>query len=464
MFRKSFFRKISCIFLALVLITLVEGVVYGVEKDKRSKMKPVMTEAELQSRVMSFVDSFAALMVTSFEEFQIKKPPKKDRYEVLAMITYSISNGYIIAGESDPDVALLDIFSMVTLGRIIFEEEGPLRYGKTVQPIIRGFRKAEKDIRKIASMVLRRGQLGYLMSIIKGWRKENPGLAFYPPVRFSDFAAHRRDSKLTKAESKRGLINSVEAATERAEEMRLLAERGMYLVTRMPQLSGLYAELWLTRLLESPYTAEVLADISTLSISAERLASVAEALPDQIAVQREATIKQAMKSITHERIDALNQITATLSTERKAIIDAFAAEEGSIRGLLTDLRQTLETGNQFMGSLNAVATQFKSVNPSEPAKPFDIRDLQMTLVELSNSAQELTKFSASLERISDKVVANQLIPQVANALGEAEKKGEELIDFTMHQMILLIVIGLIGYIIAKLLIEYFLTKMRTSNK
>ena len=122
MFRKSFFRKISCIFLALVLITLVEGVVYGVEKDKRSKKKPVMTEAELQSRVMSFVDSFAALMVTSFEEFQIKKPPKKDRYEVLAMITYSISNGYIIAGESDPDVALLDIFSMVTLGRIIFEE------------------------------------------------------------------------------------------------------------------------------------------------------------------------------------------------------------------------------------------------------------------------------------------------------------------------------------------------------
>lgn len=259
-------------------------------------------------------------------------------------------------------------------------------------------------------MVLKRGQLGYLMSLIKDWRKENPGLAFYPPVRFSDFAARRRDSKLTKAESKQGLINSVEAATERAEEFRLLAERGMYLATRMPQLSGLYAEMWLTRLIENPYTAEILADISALSLSAERLAVMAETLPDQIAVQREATIKQAMKSITHERIDALNQITATLSTERKAIIDAFGDEEGSIRGLLTDLRQTLETSNKFMESLNAVATQLKSVNPSEPTKPFDIRDYQMMLVELSNSAKELTKLSASLERISDKVVANQLIP------------------------------------------------------
>ena len=130
-----------------------------------------------------YIDQRKAFWVTSFEEFQTKKPPKKDRYEVLAMITYSISNGYIIAGESDPDVALLDIFSMVTLGRIIFEEEGPLRYGKTVQPIIRGFRKAEKDIRKIAAVVLKPDQLGYLMSIIKGWRKENPGLAFYPSTK-----------------------------------------------------------------------------------------------------------------------------------------------------------------------------------------------------------------------------------------------------------------------------------------
>jgi len=56
------------------------------------------------------------------------------------------------------------------------------------------------------------------------------------------------------------------------------------------------------------------------------------------------------------------------------------------------------------------------------AQPFDIRNFQMTLVELSNSAQELTKLSDSLERISDKVVANQLITQIENALGAAEKK------------------------------------------
>ncbi len=464
MFRKLFFRKIPCILLTLALIMFVGGIVYGAKNDESSEKKPVISEAELQSHVMSFADRFAAIMVTSFYEFETKKPSKKVRYEVLSMVTYSISNAYIIAGESDSDVALLDIISMVTLGRIIFEKQGPLIYSKTVQPITQGFRMAEKDIREIAMVVLTPNQLTDLLSIIEHWRKENPGLIFFPPIRFSDFDADRRQSKLARAEGQRGLFKSVEAATEQVEEMRLLAERGMYLATRMPQLSGLFAELWLTRLLESPYTAKILADISTLSVATERLAAAAEKLPDQIAVERNAAIRQSMKSIAQERNSAVNQIAATLSAERKATIDAFVAEEYRIRGLLTDLQQTFATGNEFVASVNALTTQFKSVTPSESTKPFDIRDYQMTLSELSNSAQELTKIAASMERISDKIGGEHLLLQVVNALDRAESEGDELIDHTTRKMILLIVIGLIGYIISKLLIQYFANKIKSQAK
>ena len=97
---------------------------------------------------------------------------------------------------------------------------------------------------------------------------------------------------------------------------------------------------------------------------------MAESLPDQIAVERNATIRQAMKGIAQERNSAVNQIAATLSAERKAAIDAFTAEEGRIRELLTDLRQTLATGNDFLGWVNVLATQLKSVSPTEPVRPF----------------------------------------------------------------------------------------------
>jgi len=464
MIGKPLFRKISCTLLALALVTFIRGGVHGAKKDKSSTKKPTITEAELQSHVMSFADRFAAIMVTSFDEFETKKPTEKDRHKVLAMVTHSISNAYIIAGESDPDVALLDIASMITLGRIIFEEEGIVRYGKMVEPIIQGFQMAEKDIRQIAALVLAPDQVADLTSIIKRWRKENPEVAFFPTIRFGDFAADRRGSHLTRAEGKRGLFKSVEAATEQVEEMRLLAERGMYLATRMPQMSGLFAELWMTRLLKNPNTAKVLSDLATLTAATERIAAAAEKLPDQIAAERKASINQAMKSIAQERNSAVNQIAARLSEERKATFDALAAEEGGIRDLLADLRQTLATGNEFVGSVNALTTQFQSVTPSEPAKPFDIRDYQMTLAELSNSAQELTKLAASLARLSDQVGSDKLIPHIVDALDRAESEGEELINHTMRQMILLIVIGLIGYIIARLLVQYFSTKMKTPAK
>ncbi|MEJ2284506.1 MAG: hypothetical protein P8X85_13015, partial [Desulfobacterales bacterium] len=93
----------------------------------------------------------------------------------------------------------------------------------------------------------------------------------------------------------------------------------------------------------------------------------------------------------------------------------------------------------------------------------DIRDYQMTLAELSNSAQELTKLAASLERVSDKVGADMLIPQIVNALDRAESEGEELINHATRQMIFLIVIGLIGYTIARLFIQYFSIKMKARD-
>ncbi len=279
MFGKQFLWKASCLLLALGIVMIAGGGVQGAkeEKDKDAKEKTyALTEAQLQSHVMSFADRFVSILITALQEFDTRKPSKQNRYEVRALITYSLSNGYIIAAESDPDIALLDMLSMVTLGRIIFEKEGLSKYGKAVEPIIAGFRTAEKDIRKIAAIVLTPDELRNLMTIINRWRKQNPEVIFYPLIRFSNFAAERRESTLTRAEESDGLFESVESASETVEEMRLLAERGMYLGTRIPQLTGLFAEIWLAELIDNPDIENLLADISQLSQTTARLAAVAE--------------------------------------------------------------------------------------------------------------------------------------------------------------------------------------------
>ena len=329
MFKNLFNRKLSGILITVMIITLSGGNLLGAQKDKKAeKKKFVITEAQLQSHLMSFADRFASVLSMVIAQFESQNPVEKTRYEVLELITFSLSHAYIIAGESDPDVALLDMMSMVTLGRIIFEEEGPSQYGEVMAPVIRGYQKAEADINKIAAKVLNPNQMYNLMSIIRHWRKENTGVKFFPLVRFSNFAADRRESTLTRAEDPEGLFESVESASEAVEEMRLLAERGMYLATRMPQLWGLFGDLWLTRWMNNADLQKTLSDVQQLSQGTASLASIAEKLPDQIAKEREAAIKQAISEI---------------SAERKATLEALLDEERRIEDrLIAHMIETME--------------------------------------------------------------------------------------------------------------------------
>ena len=306
---KQFFRKFPCILLALGVLVAAGGMVHAADVDKDTGEKTyALTEAQLQSHLMSFADRFASLMDTAIAKFEALNPTGKSRYEVLELMTFSLHHAFIIAGESEPDVGLLDMFSMVTLGRIFFEEEGQARYGKTVVPVMDGYRRAEADVRNVAAKVLTPDQMRNLMKIIKSWRRKHPEVKSFPLVRFSTFAADRRESTLSKAEDPEGLFESVERASETVEEMRLLAERSAYLATRIPQLFGLFGDLWLTRWLDNPDMQKALTDLSRLSQGASGLAVTIEKLPTQISTVREATINQLMDEVSAERKATMRQL------------------------------------------------------------------------------------------------------------------------------------------------------------
>ena len=328
MFKIQFIRKFLGILLAVMVVTVAGGDLLGAQKDKTAEKKYIITEAQLQSHLMSFADRLTSILDTTLVQFESPKLPEKTRYEVIELMTYSLYHAYIIAGESDPDVALLDMLSMITLGRIFFEEEGPSRYGNVVAPVTKGYQKAEADIRKISAKVLTPNQMLNLMTIIKRWRKENPKLKSFPFIRFSNFAAERRDAALTRAEEPEGLFESVESASESVEEMRLLAERSMYLATRMPQLTGLLGDLWLTRWSNNPDLKKSMADLTQLSTATADLAAVSEKLPENIAKERQAAIKQVMSEF---------------SAERKATLEVLLTEERRIEErLMTQLIETME--------------------------------------------------------------------------------------------------------------------------
>ena len=372
MVRRNPFRIIQII-LAGMLIFSFTGVAWSAKKEKSPKdPAAVMTEAELQSQVMSYADRFASIISTALGAYDDLAPLAENRRIVLSTVTYAISAAYTIAAESDPDVALLDMVSMVMLGRLIYQAEMLETKDTQLKPILEGFQKAEKDIWQIAAKVLTPDQQTELSALILTWRRENPRILYFPYIRFSDFAAERRGSKLVRSEKGKGLFKSVETATEQVEEMRLLAERAMFLTTRLPLLTGGFADIWFSRLNRNLEFKEVLDNLSTFSSVSERLATVAEQLPDKIAAERDTTIKQAMqninelmlraidetaKSVSRERYRAVKQVMTEFSAERKRMVEDFIKEEAHMRGLISEFRLTLTEGNKLIVSADALAKQ-----------------------------------------------------------------------------------------------------------
>jgi len=269
------------------------------------------------------------------------------------------------------------------------------KYGSQLHPIIKGFREAERDIWLVSSKMATPSQLLELRAFILDWRKNHPEVLFFPSVRFGDFSAQRTQSGKKEAW---GLFKSVENATQQVEEARLLAERGMFLATRMPLLTGLFGGVWFSQLVKHPDMEEILKNLGQLTAVSERLTAVVEQLPDKITVERDATIKQAMgsindltmttinqtaKLITHERKASIDQLMQGLSNERKQIVEDFISEEAKLRGLLSELRLTLNASNELIVSADSLVKGLnlepQATKAADPGKPFDILEYQATL-------------------------------------------------------------------------------------
>ncbi len=201
-------RILTVFFLTLMFFLIAQTFSFAAKKDKKKGY--VMTEVELQSELMSYADRFASIITQALEDFETLNPKPQARQVILSDLVYSISSVYTIAAEPNPQVGLLDMVAVTTLGRIVYEDNMRRKYGKSTEVLAAGFRQMEKDIWSITAKVLTSEQRGELRQLILLWRKNNPDKVVYNYLRFSDFAAQRRNSTLVKKVQAGGLFKTVQ--------------------------------------------------------------------------------------------------------------------------------------------------------------------------------------------------------------------------------------------------------------
>jgi hypothetical protein len=274
-----------------------------------------------------------------------------------------------------PVAAFLDMVVMVTLGRMVFEQHYANIHGSEVVPIVDGFKKAEADIWQIAGDILTAEQQQKLMRLIQTWRQNNPKNIVFSSVRFSEFEKFRGFSDDSGKKSSGGLFRSVAKATEQVEEMRLISERAMYLGSRLPMLTGAFADVWTSRLTNNQDVNVILADVNRIADGLQRIAAVSEKLPDDIAIERDTTINKVMQEVAQ---------TATGNNRR--LLGRRKTDPRFVNGFETD---ACISGNDLLTSTNATLDRLNfgqgEMGSAEPSRPFDIRDYQAALQEASTS-------------------------------------------------------------------------------
>jgi hypothetical protein len=448
--------------MATVLASSVADAAKG--KGKKGAHDPqAITDAVLQADLMSYADRYASIAAQALDDFERREPPPDVRRMVMGDLVFSTAAAFTIAADADPQVALLDMVVMATLGRMIFEDYWLPKYGGYVEPVVIAMTELEDQIWQIADPILTTTQKTELLDRIEAFHITNPELTTFSHLRFADFPSKRESSSL-KTTSSGGIFKSVRRMTDQVEQTRMLAERGMYLSTRLPLLGGGFADIWLSRLSFNPAVEDVLDDVSTFAEVSERLAVVAEQLPQTITEERSRTILQLADKVDAERKKAVDQVFVNIARERQLILDQLVAEEQRLTGVITELRTTIEAGNQLTLSVDALAERLDLGGPPDPAtvgepvKPFDIEDYRQTLIQASAAIHDLNELVGSTHKLIDSDGAGRLVPQVTAAIDDVGDMGQDMIDRVFYRAVILLVLALAGFVLARLAYRWLETR------
>lgn len=439
-------------------------------KKPRKANDSAVSEAILQADLMSYADRYASIAAQAIDDVESLAPPPDVRRLFTADLVFSAAAAYTIAADADPQVALLDMVVLASLGRMIFEEHWLPRRGVYAEPVVAALQDLELQAWKISDQFMTADQKAELRERIETFRLANPELTTFSHLRFADFPSKRASSTLA-ASAGGGIFKSVGRITDQVEQTRMLAERGMYLSTRLPLLGGGFADIWLSRLSTNPAVDGVIQDIDTFAEVSERLAVVAEQLPQQITTERTETILQLADEFKAERKETVDHVFVNIAKERQLIIDQLVAEEQRLTGVLAELRTTIEAGNQLTLSVDALAERLdlggederQTREPVEPAEPFDIEDYRQTLIQATTAIHDLNDLVGSTHRLIDSDGAGRLVPQVATAIDDVGTMGEAMIDRVFARAVLFLILALVGFIAARLAYRWLETRFSSST-
>jgi hypothetical protein len=203
----------------------------------------MIPEVELQHELQRFATRFIERVTQCADALQ-RSSRAAIREEALRKNLLYASSAMEIATGPSAAVNLLDMFVFLHLSRNVLEHHWiPSLYGAAGGELDDAFETSEEELRQITIRALGDGGFAKLTDIVDTWIAENPGAIRVENMRLSDFAAAAGAATSARALEAKGLLSGMKVATEAANQAMVIAERGLFLLHRMPYVLRLHARL-----------------------------------------------------------------------------------------------------------------------------------------------------------------------------------------------------------------------------
>lgn len=425
----------------------------------------------IQVEIMAFTDSYTAIISQAIDKIVQQHPEHRLLLHDLKL--RNVENAIIIAAGRNPIGALLDMTVMVSLQRQLAEEYWiPMHLGDAGSPLIKALNRLEEEIWLIADRALNDEEVEELRELIPRIRMYYKDQILVSSIRASEFAQDRTATAL-KIKGSGSLLTifqidplaGLSPAAQELAQARLLAERSFFWAKRLPLIINWQMTDVILNTLQEPNSQQIIKASTELSVSSIRLAEVAEELSQRLPEERIAMFDQFGDMMAEEREAAIHQVFEGIADEREAIVQTFEREDVQMRGLLNDLRDTIDSTAAMSASLNTTIESTErlrasfSTSSSQGSRPFDITEYQTMAETLMMSAEEVNQLIVSMTDFADSPIWEDRNAQLVNATDHAQLTIEQLIDRSFRRGLLLIGTLIVGSLLAAFMYRLILIRI-----
>lgn len=207
---------------------------FGRSDKSQNEADQRVSQAELQDALLRFQGRLSAHITEAFARFATSDDAEVRLRALRDHLVYQATALDIATGPM-PEANVLDMVTFVDLAVEACRSRWSSDvHGERGAGVESAFQAASADAWRVARLLLTPEEEGQLRKVIHDWQEENPEISRYAAVRLPGFSRITAEGA-SKAEAEAsGLFSSVRQGVQAADMARLLGERVLFAIQRMP--------------------------------------------------------------------------------------------------------------------------------------------------------------------------------------------------------------------------------------